>query len=374
MKTADVLSSAIRNTFRSKLRTTLTVVAIFIGAFTLTVTSAIGAGISDYIDNQLGALGAEGVLTVMHTPENQFGSDDGPVLYDPDKAQAGLPGGGPPGLSIEPITESDLAMIEAVDGVSRAEPVVFVSADYISAPDSRRYEISLNPMAAATAPDLAAGTGLTSSGMNEIVLPDNYLEAFGFATAADAVGTTAILGITDALGEPHEITATIVGVQNSTLIDIGAAINDSLITDLSDARSTGRPTEASVGYLAAIAHLDADVDADTTAGIKSELAEKGFTAQTTADQIGQFQAVISGIIGFLGSAIGAGVAILGGSIISSVLADTVLSGLPGLHIMLFEPLTVLTVILVVMAIAFIAGTLPARRAALQNPIDAIRYE
>jgi len=28
----------------------------------------------------------------------------------------------------------------------------------------------------------------------------------------------------------------------------------------------------------------------------------------------------------------------------------------------------------VMAIAFLAGTLPARRAARQNPIDALRYE
>ena len=52
MKTGDILNSAIQNTFRSKLRTTLTVVAIFIGAFTLTITSAIGAGISTYIDNQ----------------------------------------------------------------------------------------------------------------------------------------------------------------------------------------------------------------------------------------------------------------------------------------------------------------------------------
>jgi putative ABC transport system permease protein len=79
-------------------------------------------------------------------------------------------------------------------------------------------------------------------------------------------------------------------------------------------------------------------------------------------------------IGFLGSAIGAGIAILAGSAISSALAGSVLSGLPGLQIMLFEPASIVTVILVVMAIAFLAGTLPARRAAKQNPIDALRYE
>lgn len=43
MKTSDLLASAVANTFRSKLRTTLTVLALFIGAFTLTLTTAVGA-------------------------------------------------------------------------------------------------------------------------------------------------------------------------------------------------------------------------------------------------------------------------------------------------------------------------------------------
>jgi putative ABC transport system permease protein len=79
-------------------------------------------------------------------------------------------------------------------------------------------------------------------------------------------------------------------------------------------------------------------------------------------------------IGFLGSAIGAGVAILLGTGISNVLAGTLLKDLPGLQIMQFAPGSVATIILVVMFIAFLAGTLPARRAARQNPIEALRYE
>lgn len=432
MKTGDLLKTAVQNTFRSKLRTSLTVVAIFIGAFTLSITSAIGAGISDYIDSQLGAIGAEGVLTVTRAPDDVLAADDGPVPYDPDRATAGsgLPGGGPPGFG-DPLTEDDIAAIEATDGITRVEPTVLVAADFIATADSDRYEITLNPASGATAPDLAAGSALSDADESEILLPDSFLDALGFADAEDAVDAEVVLGVTDAVGEQHEVPATVVGVQNASLIALGAGINQHLTEQISDTQAIGRTVVAPVGYLAAVAHFDPDSTDDEVAAIKADLADQGFQAQTTADQIGAFQTVVGGIIGvlnafavialiaagfgivntllmsvqertreiglmkamgmgsgkvfglfsaeavfigFLGSAIGAGVAILAGSAISTALADSLLSGLPGLQIMLFEPISIVTIILVVMAIAFLAGTLPARRAARQNPIDALRYE
>ena len=84
-----------------------------------------------------------------------------------------------------------------------------------------------------------------------------------------------------------------------------------------------------------------------------------------------FEAVF---IGFLGSAIGAGIAIGLGSLLSTALSRSLLSNLPGLHILQFSATSVIAIVLVVMAISFVAGTLPARRAARQNPIDALRYE
>ena len=79
-------------------------------------------------------------------------------------------------------------------------------------------------------------------------------------------------------------------------------------------------------------------------------------------------------IGFLGSAIGSAAAIGLGTAVSGALARGPLSDLEGLQILAFTPGTVAGVILLVMAIAFVAGTLPAWRAARQNPIDALRYE
>ena len=65
MKVTDVAGTALANTMRSKLRTFLTVVAIVIGAFTLTLTTGLGAGINKYVDNVVEGFGKPGELTVM---------------------------------------------------------------------------------------------------------------------------------------------------------------------------------------------------------------------------------------------------------------------------------------------------------------------
>lgn len=51
MRAADLVGSAISNTFRAKTRTILTILAIFVGAFTLALTGGLGTGINRYIDD-----------------------------------------------------------------------------------------------------------------------------------------------------------------------------------------------------------------------------------------------------------------------------------------------------------------------------------
>ena len=79
-------------------------------------------------------------------------------------------------------------------------------------------------------------------------------------------------------------------------------------------------------------------------------------------------------IGFLGSAIGAGLAMLAGTAVSSTLAGALLSDLPGLTLLAFDPTSIAVIILIVMGIAFLAGTLPAARAARADPVTSLRYE
>ena len=79
MNPLDITRAAISNTFRSKTRTALTVTAIVIGAFTLTITSAIGTGISSYIDNQIASVAAPDALSITKASDAAPGSQSGPA-------------------------------------------------------------------------------------------------------------------------------------------------------------------------------------------------------------------------------------------------------------------------------------------------------
>jgi len=430
MRTKDLVATAVSNTFRSKLRTTLTVLAIFVGAFTLTLTNAVGAGVSQYVDAQVGSLGSPDVFIITQASDATTAGDS-PVEYDASSSASVSSQQGPPGTTTKALTDADLTTIGDTAGIKSVDPIRSVLPDYIESDSGSQYEFSINATSAVTTANLTAGAQLDGDATEaQLVLPDTFVKPLGFASADDAVGASVSIGITDILGEKHTVTATIVGVSLESLLASGAGANDALIAELADAQSGGIET-AVTSYGVAVAHFDTALSTDAVTALKADLAAEGYTARTIEDQLGAVQTVINGIvgvlnafavialiaaafgiintllmsvqertreiglmkamgmsggkvytlfsleaivIGFLGSAIGAGVAIGLGSALSAVLSQGLLSGLPGLNILLFEPASVAFVIGLVMLIAFLSGTLPAQRAAKQNPIESLRYE
>ena len=430
MKTGDLIASAVQNTFRSKLRTTLTVIAIFIGAFTLTLTSAIGTGISSYITTQVAAIGSTDSLTVTKAQRAQASTGSGPQKYNPDSASSGQVGGLARGGAAA-LTASDITTIKNVAGITSVTGNTGINPSWISYAAGGKWVVTMNPVRNIKA-DLASGAQLENgSNQNQIVLPTTYLHNLGLGTAKDAVGKTVTIGIKDYLGSMHEVDATIVGIQNATLFTSGASVNDTLRGSLVTAQTTGKPAAVATTYGSATATIANDATPRQIAAIKTDLKNAGFTGQTVDDQLGSLLTVINGIvgvldafavialiaagfgivntllmsvqertreiglmkamgmgngrvftlfsleavfIGFLGSAIGALAAIGLGTLISNRLSATLLSDLPGLHLLQFSVASVATIINVVMAISFVAGTLPARRASRQDPIEALRYE
>ena len=432
MKTLDLIGSAIANTFRSKTRTILTILAIFVGAFTLTITNGLGTGINQYIDDTVAAMGADDVMTVTKVADNAT-EDDGPREYDPE-AIAGEQNG-PPGTTnvVAPIDSADIDDLAEIDGVLRVQPVKSVAADYIAHDGGTEYEIGIGGFVSGMQLQLAAGDQPDAAASDyEVVVPDSYLDALGFDDADAAIGEPVTIAVTDADRTQHEIDATIVGIAEASLGTTSAAVpNDALNDALFDAQSTGLDASQLDSYSQATIWFDPASTPEEVTALQDRVEDAGYDSTTVTQQLGAFKSVIDGIvlvlnafaiiallaasfgivntllmsvqertreiglmkamgmgsgkvfglfsleavfIGFLGSAIGAVLGIIAGSAISTALGGTLLADLPGLTLIAFDPVSIAVIIAVVMGVAFLAGTLPAVRAARADPVESLRYE
>lgn len=435
MKTVDLLGSAVSSTFRSKTRTILTILAIFVGAFTLTLTNGLGTGINAYIDDTVSGVGSADTMTVTRTSDTATGlgsAASGPAEYNPDSIESAQVG--PPGATVVALNPSNLEELAGIDGVLDVQATKSITADYIQVGDGTKYVVGVGGLVAGQTVNLVAGSEPSDGSGFEVALPASYVEPLGFASDEDAVGQKISLSITDAERTAHIVEATVSGVAEESIASpAGAAVvpNDALTDELYRTQSIGLPTDRAELYAQATVWFSTDATEEQIADLKTLLADAGYTGATVADQLGAVTTVIDGIvlvlnafaviallaasfgivntllmsvqertreiglmkamgmgsgkvfglfsleavfIGFLGSAIGAAAAIIAGTAISSALAESLLANLPGLNLIAFDPLSIAVIILIVMLIALLAGTLPAARAATADPVESLRYE
>ena len=431
MKLLDIIKTASSNIWQSKLRTFLTVIAVFIGAFTLTLTTGIGAGISQYIDGQVSSIGAKNVMMVSMKPDSGTnGLSTDPQKYDPSKATSQR---GREGMSVTLLTAKDIDAIKKISGVLDAIPMRSVSAAYVVGPNGQKYQISVGEYIDGT--NVAMNTGAitsNSSTENQIALPYNYVSVLGFSKYADAVGKTVTIGIADQNGAVSEVVATVSGVPEKSLLNSGSAnINTSLFDKLYAVENAGVPASLLDRYGVAIVHFDPAYTDSQISDLKNRLDKGGYQGQTFADGIATVKQVINGIvtvfdifaiiallaagfgvintllmsvqertkeiglmkalgmgrgrifllfsseavlIGFWGSFLGVLVAMGVGRVFNVIATHTFLKDFEGLNLLAFPPANLVLIVVAIMAVAFLAGTLPARRASGLNPIDALRYE
>ncbi len=420
MKFIDLVVMANRNLFRSKLRTLLTILAIFVGGFTLTLTTSLNTGAKQYLDRQLGNVSVPGIFEVFpKTDLNPFGSSD-VNEYDADKKQGGIDA-----IFNANMTSKDVDKLKKVEGVESVTPFYQLSPEYIARGD-KKYQIPQLRQHFGLNLDLSAGRLPNEKDKNSLILPETYLEPLNLI-ANNAIGKQVTIAYKDLHGELIEKHLEIIGVMRKTFVTAGQ-----IFVDVNTAKSISKQQLPISKYSVMFVKFKNVNDQTDESMLKKRLQEAGnYTAASLKDRIGTVISVVSAItaglnvvgiialfaasfgiintllmsvyertqeiglmkalgmsrsrvfslfaieailVGFWGSTIAVGTAWLVSLFVNSWASTGFLKDFEGFVLLVVTPTGAVFVVALIMAVAFMAGALPALKASRLNPIDALRLE
>lgn len=422
MRIRDLIKTSQSNLFRSKLRTALTIIAVFVGTFTVSLTNGVGNGVKSYIDKQLGNVGVKNAFVVQaKSPQSNPLSSD-VVKYDPSIKTGNF--------DAPLLTPADIAKIKFIKNVKNVIPNYNMRIEYIQA-NGDKYVAMASQYINGFNLDMASGRVISSSNPDEVTIPIRYVSPLGLGSAQDAVGKKLVVGYKNSKGLVVENTLTIVGVQQESVLGSSSIYITTDTAKLIQADQTEGIANLTDVYPAVLVEFDQNLSTDERDSLKGLLLANNYTAQTIQDQIGTFSKIIGGIsaglnvfgiialfvaafgiintllmsvnertseiglmkalgansrtvfgifsieaasIGFWGALIGIGASVGIGAIVNRYASTHFLKDFVGFHLLEFPLVSSVAILVGIVVMAFLAGTLPSIKASRLDPIKALRYE
>ena len=322
MKTTDIIRRAGQSLGEAKARTLLTSLAIAVGAFTVTLSLAAGAGTRAYTDRLISS-NVDPQLLVVAKDKALFDVDGSSMgaqtLKEYSENQQSQIG-----ITVEQLTKDDIAKIRKIDGVERIDPVAQPQAKYIAFEGTdKKFTGDVMMYGAGLVVEADAGSLPKAGeqlGDNDIVVPASFLETIGYKNANEAIGKKVTITLERAASVPtqEEIMAAMASGGAEAVAELAKLETKDYVFTISAVSK-----EASMSIISAVTSLQVSssaalnmmeyqtagtpyadkymlasgsaVSAQDPAEVKQRLEDAGYTAQTAED----FQSMIFTVVNVL---------------------------------------------------------------------------